>query len=242
MSEQSYKFIPNRKKPSDFSKDKVIPAEPTGILMRDDELYKNKFMNFNEHFYRKIYKGQEYPIDFDKQGLLFFCNDDNIVFLGLNSCWNIDHHYTRRAGINPLALNNALDKIMDKEYDKWLKIAVWHHPVTGLEMMTDDFLELLSVHGFQVCMHGHIHETKESFYKHDSSKGIHIIGAGTFGAPYNEQVPGIPLQYNLIKLNKLKKIMTIETRKKEKPNGSWSGDARWFDKNNPKPRYHILFD
>lgn len=28
-------------------------------------------------------------------------------------------------------------------------------------------------------------------------------------------------------------------RKKEKPDGAWSADARWGDKNNPLPRYTI---
>ena len=31
--------------------------------------------------------------------------------------------------------------------------------------------------------------------------------------------------------------MTVNTRKKEKPNGAWSADARWGRKNDPKPWY-----
>lgn len=50
---------------------------------------------------------------------------------------------------------------------------------------------------------------------------------------------GIPLQYNLLTLDPESGVMTVETRKKEKADGAWAADARWGDKNNPVPRYHI---
>ncbi len=31
--------------------------------------------------------------------------------------------------------------------------------------------------------------------------------------------------------------MIVNTRKKEKARGAWAADARWGDKNDPKPRY-----
>jgi len=93
--------------------------------------------------------------------------------------------------------------------------------------MNDEYLQLLSVHKFQICMHGHIHEAIECFHKYDDRRGIHIIGAGTFGARAKEQVPGIPLQYSLLTLDPDEWTITLNTRKKEKPNGAWSADARW---------------
>jgi hypothetical protein len=116
---------------------------------------------------------------------------------------------------------------------------VWHHPVTGPGMMNAEFLQLLAIHGFQICMHGHIHEAIEGYHQYDPKRGLHIVGAGTFGAPTREQVPGIPLQYNLLILDPETRTLTVETRKKEKPDGAWSADARWGDKNNPVPRYTI---
>ena len=101
--------------------------------------------------------------------------------------------------------------------------------------MNDEFMQLLAVHGFQVCLHGHIHEAIEGFHKYDDRRGVRIIGAGTFGAPAREQVTGIPLQYNLLTFDPQTGEMTVQTRKKEKPNGAWSADARWGDKNDPKP-------
>ena len=166
--------------------------------------------------------------------------DDKMLFLALNSCWQIDHHFQQRAGINMDALTRAIDRLQDGKYANWLKIAVWHHPVTGKGMMNNEFLELLSVHKFQICMHGHIHEAIADLFRYDL-RGIHIVGAGTFGAPAEEQVPGIPLQYNLLTFDPDARTITVNTRKKEKPDGAWSADARWGeDKNNPKPFY--VFD
>ena len=82
-------------------------------------------------------------------------------------------------------------------------------------------------------------EAIEGYHKYDDKRGLYIIGAGTFGAPTREQVPGIPLQYNLLILDPENRTITVETRKKEKPDGAWSADARWGDKNNPVPRYTI---
>ena len=209
-------------------------------LLCNEELYKERFDNFNEHFYKQIY-GKDYPKEYSEQGILHINSDQRILFLALNSSWEIAKTHRDRSGINTDALYNALDRIKNcNECDEWLKIAIWHHPVTGNKMMKNvDFLQQLSVHGFKVCMHGHVHEAEMGFYSYDSSRGIHIVGAGTFGAPTNEQVPGIPLQYNLLIFDRAAKTITVETRKKEKPNGAWSADARWGDRNDPKPRYSI---
>ena len=50
---------------------------------------------------------------------------------------------------------------------------------------------------------------------------------------------GIPLQYNLLTFDREQGEITVHTRKKEKPGGAWSADARWGDKNDPKPSYGI---
>jgi hypothetical protein len=70
-------------------------------------------------------------------------------------------------------------------------------------------------------------------------RGLRIIGGGTFGAPAREQVTGIPLQYNLLQFDLAQGIINVKTRKKEKPDGAWSADARWGDKENPEPQYQI---
>ena len=202
-------------------------------------MYKTRFNNFSTYLYKKVYGGQKYPLEYAEQALLIERPEDSILFLALNSCWQIDHYFTDRAGIHMEALTNALDKIQDGKYDDWLKIAVWHHPVTGLEPMNNEFMQLLAVNGFQVCMQGHIHEAIEGFHKYDDNKGIHVIGAGTFGAAKREQTPSIPLQYNILFYDVERNEIKVNTRKKEKPDGAWSADSRWGDKNEPKPYYLI---
>jgi predicted phosphodiesterase len=237
LSEQAYPFVPQRKLPSSVPVDHHIPAGEAGALVRDDRLYRERFSLFNSHFYRRVYISQGYPPDYEDQVHCIERPEDRILFLGLNSCWQLDHYFRDRASIHMLALARALDRFQDGTYEDWLKIAVWHHPVTGQQMMNDEFLQLLAVHGFQVCLHGHIHEAIQGFYKYDSRRAIHIVGAGTFGAPANEQVSGIPLQYNLLTFDSQKGEITVHTRMKEKPAGTWSADARWGDKNRPRAWY-----
>lgn len=210
-----------------------------GYLTLDEALYRERFANFSAHFYKKINGGKSYPLDYAEQGILHQFPDDRILFLALNSCWEIDHHYKDRANINIDALSNALYQVMEGKFDDWLKIAVWHHPVTGSKAMKSEFMERLSTQGFEICMHGHIHEAIEDYHKYDDRRGIHVVGAGTFGAQSNEQVSGIPLQYNLLILDPENYTITVETRKKEKRDGAWSADARWVDKNNPRSSYII---
>jgi predicted phosphodiesterase len=239
LSEEAYPFVPKSKIPKDLPEGKYIQT-PVGILLRDEDLYRQRFANFNHHFYEKVF-GKQYPLDYAEQGILHQFPDDRILFLALNSCWEIDHHepHKERSSINMTALSNALSKILDGKHDDWLKIVVWHHPITGPEMMKNvDFLEQLADHGFQICMHGHIHEAKSDFFKH-GHRGMAIVGAGTFGAPKHEQVTSIPLQYNLLDLDSNNNNIIVNTRKKEKSDGAWSADSRWGDLNNPRTWYEI---
>lgn len=239
LSEDAYDFVPKRKLPDPLPEGRYIDAGSAGALICNEDKYKKRFEYFNDRFYQKIYN-KAYPEEYAQQAILHSCPEDKILFLALNSCWEIDHEYKDRAGIHPNAITNALDKILMGNYDDWLKVAIWHHPVNSSESMKDvAFLEQLAVNGFQLGIHGHIHEAKDENFQYDTQRGLRIIAAGTFGAPAREQVTGIPLQYNLLTLDPESGVMTVETRKKEKVDGAWSADARWGDKNNPVPRYDI---
>lgn len=238
-SREAYQFVFKELMPSDLPQSQIIPAGEIGFLVCDMTRYHARFEPFSEQFYRWVRPGVRFPSDYADQAMLHLRPEDHILLLALNSAWEIDHHFRDRASINMEALSRALDQLQNNQCEGWLKIAVFHHPVTGREAMNDDFMQLLAVHGFQIVLHGHVHEAKEGFYKYDDKRGIHIIGAGTFGAPTREQVFGIPLQYNLLTLDPATRKLTVETRKKEKPDGAWMADARWGDKNNPSPRYTI---
>lgn len=208
----------------------------TGAIT-NQQLYNDKFKNFNDYFYQSVCDVQ-YPMDPGKQGVLKIFDDDKIIFLELNSSYNIDHVNKLRSDINFDSLYNALNILVENEkYDNYKKIAVFHHAVSGEDSMNDEFIEILINNKFNICMHGHIHRANYNFSKYDSKRGMNIIGSGTFGAPTNQQVSGIPLQYNIIEFyeNKVK----VNTRKKESIKGAWMADARWGEKENPVPYYEF---
>ena len=160
LSEAAYPFVPKRKLPAPLPEGRFIPAGDAGALLRDDGLYRERFAHFSAHFFRRVYAGQDYPADPAEQTLFVERPEDRILFLGINSCWQIDHHFRDRASIHMPALVPALARLQAGAYDGWLKIAVGDHPVAGLEMMNDEFMQLLAVHRFQVYLHGHIHEAR----------------------------------------------------------------------------------
>jgi 3',5'-cyclic AMP phosphodiesterase CpdA len=174
-----------------------------------------------------------YPLDYDQQYTLDHLKEQNLLILGLNSPWQLDHHYKSRASINMGALTNALTQIRrNPDYKNCLKIAVWHHPLDSAysDRITDQgFLEQLAVNGFRFFLHGHIHKAETSLYRYDMStngRKLDRICAGTFGAPVREWVPGYPLQYNLLKFEDNQ--LTVYTRRREELNGAWKPDARWL--------------
>jgi hypothetical protein len=78
--------------------------------------------------------------------------------LGLNSSWQIDHHFRARASIHPGSLARALNIIRNNEaYQRCLKIAVWHHPLNSPDpdRITDQaFMEQLAQNGFNIIKGG----------------------------------------------------------------------------------------
>lgn len=214
------------------------------IAIRDEEEYKRRFAGFGA-FYKEV-KGSPYPLDYEDQYSLDYFPDLNLLVLGLNSAWELDHRYTSRASIHPLAVSNALEAIRRRpEYASCLKLAVWHHPLHGEaedRIKVADFMDRLAVGNFRIALHGHIHKAESGTYIYDYSRRgrkLNVIAAGTFGAPVKEWVPGYPLQYNLLKLGDGR--LTVETRRREKLNGAWQPDARWAQGagRDPLPRYVI---
>lgn len=211
------------------------------VDVRSEDLYRLRFKHFAE-FYREV-KGDEYPLDYEEQGILVDIRGPRLTFLGLNSAWEIDHHFRHRAGIHPGALSRALLKLPPQPAG--LRIAVFHHPVQNGEsdgIRDGGFLEQLAVAGFRVALHGHIHRSDNRLYRYDVSpagRRLDLVAGGTFGAPVREWVPGYPLQYNLLRIGGDR--ITVETRRREEVNGAWAPDARWLQGpgQDPLPRYDI---
>lgn len=229
---RSYKPVAKRQVPKVLGDDYIPWPEGKTSRLEDEEAYRKRFDTFAA-FYRKVCGGKPYLSTYEDQAVVHAFPADRILFLTLNSAWQIDHYWKKRASINMDALGKALREVSRGTYDGWLKVAVWHHPVAGPEAMNTEFLEQLAVAGFEVALHGHIHEAISNYYTYDPKRGLRIIGGGTFGAPTHEQVTSIPLQYNLIEFEPRKAAMTVRSRKKEKVNGAWSADARWGSKESP---------
>jgi predicted phosphodiesterase len=210
--------------------DSYIEESSTRVWVCNNEKYKERFRKFSD-FYESI-SGKPYSLNYDEQYSINHLSGLNIIVLGLNSAWQLDHHYTNRANINIDALTNALEKIRNNpSFNECVKIAIWHHPVnsSGDDRIKDTgFRELLAVAGFEIFLHGHIHEPENSFYHYDmNAEGRRLVGvcAGTFGAPIRQLVSGFPWQYNILKFEG--NVLTVKTRCREKLNGAWKSDARW---------------
>lgn len=212
------------------------------IEVRDDDAYRRRFEPFAA-LYRTI-KGADYPLDFEDQATIDDLADIGVCILGLNSSWQIDHHFTDRASIHPEALANALLKLGGLSSGQ-LRIAVFHHPIHSGEdsRITDPaFLQQLAVHGFGLALHGHVHKAGDELYRYDrieNGRRIEIVAAGTFGAPTREWVPGYPLEYNLLLVESDK--ITVETRCRREINGAWEPYSHWRQGpgKDPLPRYVI---
>ncbi len=244
-SKDAYRLV--RLNPGD-----TLPEEGTFIRhteevieVRDEAAYKKLFERFAK-FYEQ-FKGVPYPLEYEEQGILYHIPEADLLVLGLNSAWNLDHHHTTRAGINSIALNRPSTLLREnaEKYRNCRKVAVWHHPLGGAgddRIKDHGFLQRLSVQGFRLVLHGHIHKAENSLYRYDHTEDgrrIEVVGAGTFGAPVHEWASGIPLQYNLLRFQGHQ--VTVETRRREELNGSWKPDARWGGGagKDPKPFYTL---
>lgn len=212
------------------------------IEVRDQDGYHQRFRSFAD-LYRAT-KGTEYPLAYEHQATVHQLADAGICIVGLNSAWEIDHHFRDRASIHPEALANALLEV-GKPVAGQLRIAVFHHPLHGGEdsrIRDAGFLQQLAVHGFRLVLHGHVHKADSEIYRYDRTEDgrrIEVVAAGTFGAPTRDWVPGYPLEYNLLVVAPDK--VTVEARCRREINGAWEADARWRQGpgNDPLPRYVI---
>ena len=209
-----------------------------GTAITDQKKYNDRYLKYSQNFYQPII-GRPYPMEPEKQFEDYIFEKDNLCFLGLNSCWQIDHCNTDRSSI-------CMEAVMESgtiwcDAKDYAKIAVWHHPLSGEGAIKETtFMETLANAGFRACFHGHVHEAKNELFSYDAARNIRMVGAGTFGAVREERGDGIPRQYNMIEFDKEKRLLTVHTRKREKDDGAWQADARWEDRNHaPKSYYEV---
>jgi len=209
-----------------------------------EERQKGRF----EHF-RKLCEavtGEPYPTEYEDQSRVAIFDDWNLLILGLNSSWKIDHWFTEAAEINDDALSAALMKIHD-DYTEWKKIAVWHHPLISPEesrIKDHAFLGRMVMDGFRMVLHGHIHQFNNDYsFRYQVPTGtnnLEAIAAGTFGAPPQELRPTHPWEYNLIMITG--NTMRVNTRMRTSLSGPWERHARWPDLSGRGNLWYYEFD
>jgi 3',5'-cyclic AMP phosphodiesterase CpdA len=221
-------------------------VEDGTCMVRDEDRYRQRFAPYGDRLHRPV-MGEPYPLDYPDQFSLHHWPELNLLVLGLNSAWEIDHVHRDRAGIHPEAISTALNALRARpDWADCLKIAVWHHPLASGEpsyIKDQGFLERLAAAGFRLVLHGHIHKADVTRFRYDRTPGgrrLDILAAGTFGAPSRQWVPGYPLQYQLLHLGPGR--VTVESRRREEPNGAWKPDARWLQGpgKDPQPRYVVV--
>ncbi|WP_424099961.1 HEAT repeat domain-containing protein [Moorena producens] len=230
LAEDAYDLRDRKNYQGTLTEGHYIKVTEEVIRVRDEAKYQQRFAHFSQ-FYEAI-KAQPYPLDYDQQAIIDYFPDQNLLILGLNSAWELDHHFTDRASIHSGALSNALTEIRRKpDYRNCLKLAVWHHALNsaGSDRITDQgFIQQLAVAGFRFFLHGHIHRAETSLFRYDLSRDgrkLDRICAGTFGAHTKELIPGYPWQYNLLKIEDNQ--LTVYTRRREEKDGAWKPDSRW---------------
>jgi predicted MPP superfamily phosphohydrolase len=226
-----------------------------GYLVRTDEKYHLKFENFSESLYFPL-TGNKYPLPFNQQCIPFLFPEHRLLLMTLNSSWEIDEYFENRSGIDMDALSKGLknaDLLIEKamkegklsENDSLLKIAVFHHPVTGNEKIEDEgFLDRLKKIDFKLCLHGHVHEERADLFEpFRTTRKLHIVGTGSLDAPSKERPESIPRLYNLLEIEPDHSRIHVHTRCKQKNTGAWTGWAVWpveDEPHNKRTYYDIL--
>ncbi|TQF09152.1 hypothetical protein FJV41_46130 [Myxococcus llanfairpwllgwyngyllgogerychwyrndrobwllllantysiliogogogochensis] len=209
------------------------------FFIREETKYAERFRNFSQHFYHPLLQ-KEYPLSAEQQCLPFLFPETRLQFLSMNSAWEIDEYFKERSSISEHALSRGLAEADSQLADarkagtlaagaKVLRLGVWHHPITGNEkIQSDAFMGRLQQADVRICMHGHVHEDRADLVGYlNPTRRIHVMGAGSFGAPTAERPESVPRLYNLLEVNRDLGGFRVNTRSMPRQGGAWRGHAIW---------------
>jgi predicted phosphodiesterase len=205
-----------------------------GYNLRDDATYPERFKNFSQHFYHPLTQ-KRYPLAPEEQCLPVLFSEDRLQFLAMNSAWEIDEYFQDRASISAQALARGLPAAEQQRRDaltpetRVLRLGVWHHPITGNGKIHDTaFVERLLQADVHLCLHGHVHEERADLvnYLH-SGRRMHVVGAGSFGAPMHHRPESVPRLFNLLEVQRDLRRLKVHTRGLRRQGGAWEGWAVW---------------
>jgi small GTP-binding protein len=210
-----------------------------GYYLRDDTRYPERFKNFSQHFYHPLLQ-KPYPLSPEEQCIPFLFSESRLLFLAMNSAWEIDEYFQNRSSISEQALSRGLVKATQEiaqararremaDEAQVLGLCVWHHPITGNEKIhSDAFIGRLLQTDVRVCLHGHVHEDRADLLNPlHSERRIQVVGAGSFGAPTHHRPESVPRLFNLLEVRRDLRQLRVHTRCLRKQGGAWEGWAVW---------------
>ncbi len=207
-------------------------------LVRNDDKYNLRLKKISEAFFHKVVQ-EPYPLDYSEQGIAYLFPETGIQFLALNSSWQVDQFHRKRSGIHPDAVMHAIqeadkqvqDAIAKDQLKKncdILRIGVWHHAITGQNMMANvDFLGHMQKNGVKLCLHGDVHELRCDHIGYRHEKELHVIGAGSFGSPPESRPESTPRLYNILEIRRDLASIRVHTRFQPRTNSEWRGWYEW---------------
>jgi len=227
-----YRWIPRRSM-SGSPDPRTSSPQGSGYLVRDDDAYGDRFGNFSTFFYHPLMQ-RPYPAEPADQGIVTNLDDLGLQFLAFNSAWEIDEYFPERSALHPGAVGRCIQeadtyRATTGQTDLPLRIAVWHHPVTGQECMADTaFLSRLKQAEVRLCLHGHVHrDVLEQMYVLEADHRLHVIAAGSFGAVATDRPESTPRLYNVLSVDPGKRTVRVDTRSKPTPGSAWGPWTRW---------------
>lgn len=216
--------------------------------INDIPTYNKRFYNFIE-FFNTFYDGiYAFPLAPEEQSILFNINEYNIVFIGFNSCCDLDHLNTS-GKIHPTSLSRLSLKVKELHNRGNLLVGVWHHHTAGapfesnyldkriLSAMIDRHIHL-GIHG-----HQHISEIANEFKNCINGDSLFLISAGTLYGKQKELPYKAGRQYNIIEIEMNSSVkVTVHSREDEAKDlfaiPSW-GDGRIGGSQSSKIEFEI---
>jgi GTPase SAR1 family protein/predicted MPP superfamily phosphohydrolase len=230
-------------RPSGISDDEYI-SDGKLTVVRDARAYQESWGNFSRGVYQPLYD-RDYALEPESQVDLFNLPSARLCFVTFNSAWNTAQYSPDSSQIIDAAVNEASRRLEEVDGNPLL-IGVWHHPITGNEKIENDaFVQRLRNAGIQLCLHGHIHESKADLLGYLHPRKIHVIGTGSFGAPSKDRKESTPRLYQLLEFKNERSRLRVHTRGLRKSGGAWDP---WYEWPNPEdsdkrlPHYDIKLD
>lgn len=185
----------------------------------EHEVYRRRLENFQkflDDFYKPVETSPRLRkfclLDQDEQHWsAHFFEEDQVVFLGFNSCRRNDRYWTG-AEIDTGAIEQAAEHVKARE-GSYRQIAVWHHGIVSdpgrPDALTLRDLGHLFTRSVRVGLHGHVHDTEEHTPDAFFGERFLILSAGSLGAPAADRAPTIGNQFSVMEITGPRASVTV---------------------------------